>query len=133
MIGRGICEKYKSKDEKFILKTDIFRNNYTLYKNPGFWLVNSRFIFCALSYLGLILFIFTTARVFAWGFNFFSLCAVVFVKTYFTFLPSRASNCQIHSDYFFFTFIRKVTWLIKFETWNSKKMSDNNSTPAVKK
>jgi hypothetical protein len=79
------------------------------------------------------LFIFTTARVFAWGFNFFSLCAVVFVKTYFTFLPSRASNCQIHSDYFFFTFIRKVTWLIKFETWNSKKMSDNNSTPAVKK
>ena len=71
----------------------------------------------------IILFIFTTARVFAWGFNFFSLCAVVFVKTYFTFLPSRASNCQIHSDYFFFTFICKVTWLIKFET---RKCSDVN-------
>ena len=133
MIGRGICEKYKSKDEKFILKTDIFRNNYTLYKNPGFWLVNSRFIFCVLSYLGLFCSFLPLPGYLHEDLNFFSLCAVVFVKTYFTFLPSRASNCQIHSDYFFFTFIRKVTWLIKFETWNSKKMSDNNSTPAVKK
>jgi hypothetical protein len=41
--------------------------------------------------------------------NFFSLCAVVFAKTCFTFLPSRASNRQIHSEYFFFAFMRKVT------------------------
>ena len=45
---------------------------------------------------------------------------------YFTFLPSRASNPQIKSEYFLFTFIRKVTWLIK-------KNSDDNSTAAVKK
>ena len=32
--------------------------------------------------------------------TFFSLCAVVFAKTYFTFLPSRATNRQIHSEYF---------------------------------
>ena len=109
--------------------------NYTLYKNPGFWLVNSRCIFfCVFSYLGLILFIFTAARVFVWGFNFFPLCAVVFAKTYFTFLPSSALNRQIHSEYFFFTFICKVTWLIKFETRECsdvnvktvKKMSDNS-------
>jgi len=84
-------------------------------------MVNSRCIFCVFSYLGLILFIFTAAGVFAWWFTFFSLCVVVFAKTYFTFLPSRASNRQIHSEYFIFTFIRKVTWLIKFET---RKCSD---------
>ena len=38
-----------------------------------------------------------------------------------TFLPSCASNRQIHSEYFFFTLIRKITWLIKFE---SRKCSD---------
>jgi hypothetical protein len=80
--------------------------NYTLYKNHGFWLVNSRCIFRIFSWL--ISFIFTAAEVFASGFTFFFLCAVVFAKTYFTFLPSRASNGQIHSEYFFFTFIRKV-------------------------
>jgi hypothetical protein len=96
--------------------TKHFGTNYTLYKNPGFWLVNSRCIYRVFSDLGLMSFIFTTVGVFAWGFNFFSLCAVVFAKTYFTFLPSRVSNCQIHSEYFFFIFIRKVTWLIKFET-----------------
>jgi hypothetical protein len=42
-------------------------------------------------------------------------------KTYITFLPSRASNRQIHSEYFCFTFIRKVTWLIKFETRCKRK------------
>jgi hypothetical protein len=67
-------------------------------------------------------FIFTAAVVFAWGFNFVSLCAVVFAKTYFTFLPSRASNRQIHSEYFFFIFIRKIMWLIKFETRKSSKL-----------
>jgi hypothetical protein len=97
--------------------------NYTFYKNPGFWLVNSRCNCRVFSYLGLISFIFTAVGVFAWGFNLFPLCAVVFAKTYFTFLPSRASNRQIHSEYFFFTFIRKVTWLIKFET---RKCSDVN-------
>ena len=39
--------------------------NYTLYKNHGFWLVNSRCIFRVFSYLGLISFIFTAAGVFA--------------------------------------------------------------------
>ena len=72
--------------------------NYTFHKNPGFWLVNSRCIFRVISYLGLISFMFTTAGVFAWGFNFFPLCAVVLANTYFTFLPSRASNRQIHSE-----------------------------------
>ena len=43
-------------------------------------MVNNRCIFHVFSYLGLISFIFTIARVFAWGFNFFSLCAVVFAK-----------------------------------------------------
>ena len=65
MFGRGICKKYKSRDKKFVLKTDIFHNNYTLYKNPGFLLVISRCIFRVFSYLGLILFIFTAAGVFA--------------------------------------------------------------------
>ena len=100
--------------------------NYTSYKNPGFWLVNSRCIFRVFSYLGLISFIFTTVGVFAWGFNIFFLCAVVFAIAYFTFLPSRASNRQIHSEYFLFTFIRMVTWLIKFET---RKYSDVNVFP----
>ena len=92
--------------------------NYTLYKNNGFWLDNSRCIFRVFLYLGLISFIFTAAEVFASGFNFCSLCAVVFAKTYFAFLPSRASNRQIHSEYFFSTFIRMVPWLIKI--WNPK-------------
>jgi hypothetical protein len=101
----------------------VCKYNYTLYKNPGFWLVSSRCIFRVFSYLGLISFNFTADGVFAWGFNFFSLCAVVFAKMYFTFLPSRASNRQIHSEYFFFTFIHKVTWLIKIEI---RKCSDVN-------
>ena len=33
---------------------DILLYNYTLYKNPGFWLVNNRCIFRVFSYLGLI-------------------------------------------------------------------------------
>ena len=82
---------------------------------------NSRCIFRVFSYLGLISFIFTAAGVLAWVFNFFSLCVVVFAKTYFTFLPSRAPNRQIHSEYFFFIFIHKVTWYIKVE---SRKCSD---------
>ena len=41
-----------------------------------------------------------------------------------TFLPSRASNRQIHSEYFFFTFIRKVTRLIKFETRKCFEVKD---------
>ena len=51
-------------------------SNYTLYKNPGFWLFNSRCIFRVFSYLGLISFIFTAAGVFAWGFNFFTLTCI---------------------------------------------------------
>jgi hypothetical protein len=51
-----------------------------LYKNPGFWLVNSRCIFRVFSYLGLISFIFTG-----------------YLHQDLTFLPSRASNRQIHS------------------------------------
>jgi hypothetical protein len=31
-----------------------------------------------------------------------------FAKTYYTSLLSRDSNRQLHSEYFFFTFIRKV-------------------------
>jgi hypothetical protein len=50
--------------------------NYTLYKNPGFWLVNSRCIVRVFSYLGLISFIFTAAGVFAWGFNIFTLACI---------------------------------------------------------
>ena len=83
---------------------------YTLYKNPGFWLDNSRCIFRVFSYLGLISLIFSGAGVFAWGFTFSSLRVVVFAKTYFTFLLSRAWNRPIHSEYFSFTCIRKVSW-----------------------
>ena len=120
--GNTVSDLPIAKILKLFLNSGYY-DNYTLYKNPGFWLVNSRCIFRVFSYLGLISFISTTAGVFAWRFNFFFLCAVVFAKTYFTFLPSRASNRQIHSEYFFFTFIRKVTWLIKFET---RKCSDVN-------
>jgi hypothetical protein len=94
-------------------------------------LVNSRCIFRVFSYLGLISFIFTTAGIFAWGFNFFSRCTVVFAKTYFIFLLSRASNRQIHSEYFFFTFIRKVTWLIKFETRKCSEVKDLTCFPSA--
>ena len=124
-----------------LLEIRYLISNYTLYKNPGFWLVNSRCIFRVNSYLGFISFIFTAAGVFAWGFNCFTLAcikppnafgicllylytqsnvinqiwnpevfqskgfnlfpsAVVFAKTYFTFLPSRAANRQIHSENF---------------------------------
>ena len=105
-------------DDILLYFSSIF--NYTFNKKPGFWLVNSRRIFRVISYLGLISFIVTAAGVFAWGFNFFTLWAVVFAN-YFTVLPSRASNRQFHSEYFLFTFICKVTWLIKFET---RKCSD---------
>jgi hypothetical protein len=100
-----------------------FMYNYTLYKNRGIWLVNSRCIFHVFSYLGLISLILSGVGVFAWGFTFYSLCAVVFAKTYFTFLRSRAWNRQIHSEYFFFTLMRKIPWLIPFET---RKCSDVN-------
>ena len=50
--------------------------NYTLYKNPAIWLVNSRCIFRVFSYLWLISFIFTAAGVFAWGFNLFTLACI---------------------------------------------------------
>ena len=97
-----------------------FNYNYTLYKNPGFWLVNSCCIFRVFSYLGLISLIFTAVGVCARGFNFFPLCRGICenVCHFFTF---AASIRQIHSEYFFFTFIHKVTWLIKFET---RKCSD---------
>jgi hypothetical protein len=113
---------------RFVVVVDILQYfssifNYTFNKNPGFWLVNSRCIFRVISYLGLISFNFTAAGVFARGFNCFTLWPVVFAKTYLTVLPSRASNRQIHSEYFLFTFICKVTWLIKFET---RKCSDVN-------
>ena len=41
------------------------------------------------------------------GFNFFP-SAVVFAKTYFTFLPSRAANRQIHSEYFSHSLIKQI-------------------------
>jgi hypothetical protein len=91
--------------------------NYTIYKNPVFWLVNSRCIFRVFSYLGLISFIFAAAGVFAIGFN--------------SCLPLRASNRQIHSEYFFFTFIRKVTWLIKFETRKCSEVKDLTFFPSA--
>jgi hypothetical protein len=91
--------------------------NYTLYKNPGFWLVNSRCIFHVFSYLGLLSFIFATAGVFAWK--------------DLTFLPSCASNRQIHSEYFFFSFICKVSWLIKFETRNRSEVKDLTFFPSA--
>jgi hypothetical protein len=94
-----------------------------LKNTRGFWLVNSRCIVRVFSYLGLISFIFPLPGYLHDDLTFCSLCAVVFAKTYFTVLPSRASNRQIHSEYFFITFIRKVTWLIKFESW---KYSDVN-------
>jgi hypothetical protein len=49
-------------------------------------------------------------------------------KTYFIFLLSRASNRQIQSEYFFFTFIRKVTWLSKFETRKCSEVKDLTCT-----
>jgi hypothetical protein len=83
--------------------------NYTLYKNPGFWLVNIRCIFRVLLDLGLISFIFTVAG---------------YVHEDLIFLHSGASNHQIHSEYLFFTFIRKATWLIKFETRKCSEVND---------
>ena len=94
------------------LNTSYHLDNYTLYKNPGFWLVNSRCIFRVFSYLGFISFIF-------------------FAAEDLTFLPSRASNRQIHSEYFFFTFIRKVTWLIKFETRKCSEVKDLTFFPSA--
>jgi hypothetical protein len=38
---------------------------------------------------------------------------VVFAKTYFTFLPSRASNRQINSEYFFFT-VKLFEYLLRW-------------------
>ena len=58
------------------IRNSFFISNYTLYKNPGFWLVNSRCIFRVFSYSGLISFIFTTTVVFEWGFNFFPLACI---------------------------------------------------------
>jgi hypothetical protein len=40
------------------------------------------------------------------------------------FFTFAASNRQIHSEYFFFTFIHKVTWLIKFETRTCSDVKD---------
>jgi hypothetical protein len=48
-----------------------------------------------------------------------------------TCLPSRASNRQIHSEYFFFTFIRKVSWLIKFETRKCSEVKDLTCFPSA--
>jgi hypothetical protein len=48
-----------------------------------------------------------------------------------TFLPSRASNRQIHSEYFFFTFIRNLTWLIKFETRKCSEVKDLTFFPSA--
>jgi hypothetical protein len=78
----------------------LFHINYTLYKNPGFWLVNSRCIFRVFSYLGLIR-------------SFLPLPG--YLHEDLTFLPSRASNRQIHSEYFFFTFIRSD---VNNQIWN---------------
>jgi hypothetical protein len=88
--------------------------NYTIYKNPVFWLVNSRCIFRVFSYLGLISF----------------LPLPGYLHEALTFLPLRASNRQIHSEYFFFTFIRKITWLIKFETWKCSEVKDLTFFPS---
>jgi hypothetical protein len=74
-----------------------FHDNYTIYKNPGFWLVKSRCIFCVFSYLGLISFIFTAAGVFAWGFNFFLSVPWYLRKRISLFLPSRAPSRQIQN------------------------------------
>ena len=48
-----------------------------------------------------------------------------------TFLPSRASNRQIHSEYFFFTFVRKVTSLIKSETRKCSEVKDLTFFPSA--
>ena len=48
-----------------------------------------------------------------------------------TVLPSRASNRQIQSEYFFFTFIRKVTRLIKFETGKCSEVKDLTFFPSA--
>ena len=92
-----------------------FNLNYTLYKNPVFWLVNSPCIFCVFSYLGLISFIFTAARVIAWRFNFFTLACIK---------PPNSFGI-------FFTFIRKVTWLIKFETRKCSEVKDLTFFPST--
>ena len=105
--------------------------HYILYKNPGFWLVNSRCIFRVFSYLGLISFIFTTAGVFAWGFNFFPAVPWYLRKRITLLLLSRDSNRQLHSEYFFFTFIRKVAWLIKFETRKCSEVKDLTFFPSM--
>ena len=98
--------------------------NYTLYKNPGFWLVNSRCIFRAFSYLGLISFIFTTVGLFAWGFKFsFSFCAVVFVKTYFIYYPRVPQNRLSAREIFrlstgiFFRKYPSQTWYLFIIYW----------------
>jgi hypothetical protein len=44
------------------------------------------------------------------GFNFF---AVVFAKTYFTFLPSRTANRQIHSEYFSHCLTKQIDARVK--------------------
>jgi hypothetical protein len=49
---------------------------------------------------------------------------ILFDHLYRTFLPSHASNRQIHLEYFFFTLIRKVTRLIKIETRKCSKVKD---------
>jgi hypothetical protein len=87
----------------------ICNSNYTLYKNPGVWLVNSRCIFRVFSYLGLISFIFPMPG---------------YLHEDLTFLLSRTSNRQIHSEHFIFTFIRKASWLIKFETRRCSEVKD---------
>jgi hypothetical protein len=52
--------------------------------------------------------------------TFFPLCRGI-CENAFHFFTLACLNRQIHSEYFFFIFIRKVTWLIKFET---RKCSD---------
>jgi hypothetical protein len=59
-------------------------------------------------------------------YSFFIVCNMAVVKnnrTLWTVPFSRYSG-QIHSQYFFFTFIRKVTWLIKFETRKCSEVKD---------
>jgi hypothetical protein len=51
----------------------------------------------------------TAAGVYAWGFNFFTLACI------------KPSNSF---EFFFFTFIRKVTWLRKFETRKCSEVKD---------
>ena len=47
------------------------------------------------------------------------------------FLTSLASDRQIHSEYFFFTVIRKVMWLIKFETRKCSEVKDLTCFPSA--